>query len=34
MRLIGAIILLLLGCTGCCVPKIFDDRGDNVNDPI
>jgi hypothetical protein len=25
MRLIGAIILLLLGTTGCCVPKMFWD---------
>jgi hypothetical protein len=23
MRLIGAIILLVLGCTSCCVPKMF-----------
>ena len=30
MRLIGVIILLLLGATSCCVPHMFDDRSDNV----
>lgn len=29
MRLIGAIILLMLACTSCCVPKMFFDDAPN-----